>query len=338
MSTTRASDSFRALGSDCRIAVWCPSEAGDPADLLDDAQQYIEDLEAKWSRFRPSSDVTRVNRHAGVAMPVSPATAELVSLAISCSGLTGGRFDPTVGAAVIAAGYDRSFDELAASPGVLPDAPPTIVPGCDGIVVDPASGTIRVPRGTLLDLGGIGKGRIADLVSAMLITAGASGVCVDLGGDVRVAGVAPDDGPWVVAIDDPMAPGTTLAELALASGPGLGGGTATSTTVRRRWATATGEAHHLIDPFTGRPSTSDVVAATVIAADTAIAEVFAKAALIAGPDEGARLVDEAGLGALLVVETPHGRDVRLAGSMGRHVVDAGSRHVTAVATSERTPA
>jgi len=315
------------MGSTCRIEVWSAADGPDPDRLLDDAVRFVDHLEATWSRFRVDSELTRINRHAGVAVPVSPATLDLVALAVAAWERTGGRFDPTVGDAVIAAGYDRSFDDVGLD-GPPATTGPTRVPGCAGIVVDHAGGTVTVPAGVRLDLGGIGKGRAADLTATRLVESGALGALVDLGGDVRTIGVAPAADQWVITVEDPDSPDAALLGLSIAGAPhggassSVGGGAvATSTTLRRRWQGPDGPAHHLIDPATARPSTSGVVLATVVAADAAWAEIFAKAALLAGAHDGAALIAGAGLAGLLVTDDRHGQRVRIAGDLAPYLVD-----------------
>src|SRR5262245_13569523 len=98
---------FRAMGSDAHVLV-----VGGPAGLAARAQARVDDLERKWSRFLPDSEVSRLTARAGSAVEVSGDTVELVTRAIGAWRLTGGAFDPTVLGAVIRAGYDRSFEEL----------------------------------------------------------------------------------------------------------------------------------------------------------------------------------------------------------------------------------
>ena len=150
-----------------------------------EARQLIEALEARWTRFRPTSEVSRINRCAGRTVVVRPDTAALVDDACAWWHATAGRFDPTVLAAVRDAGYVRSFE---AGPGPIGDGAP--VPGCTGVIVDRAASTVRVPAGTGLDLGGIAKGRAVDVVVAALSDVASGGV-VDLGGDLRVWGEPP---------------------------------------------------------------------------------------------------------------------------------------------------
>jgi thiamine biosynthesis lipoprotein len=255
------------MGSDAHVVV-----VGGPPRGADAAKRRIDDLECRWSRFLPDSEVCAVNRGAGSAVRVSPDTILLVRRALEGWRLSGGAFDPTVLGPVVRAGYDRSFDELP------PGAPPgrsALDLGAAGIEV--FGDSVRVPAGTGFDPGGIGKGLAADLVCADLLAAGAEGVCVNLGGDVRVCGTGPDGGAWTVAVDHEWS-AEPVALLGLADGA-----VATSTTLRRRWRAADGVSrHHIVDPQTGLPSDTDVTLATVVAATAWVAEVLAKAVLLGG--------------------------------------------------------
>ena len=157
-----------------------------------------------------------------------------------------------------------------------------------------------------IDLGGIGKGRAADLLAAELRDAGAAGVCVDLGGDVHVTGTAPEPTGWRVLLDPDVAPhpGFLLAH----------GGVATSTRLRRRWNRGGTEQHHLVDPASGDPARTGLAAVTVVAADAAGAEVLAKAAFVAGPDAGAELLRTHGVTGLLVADDGSVRELPGLGS------------------------
>ncbi|MDQ1518626.1 MAG: FAD:protein transferase [Actinomycetota bacterium] len=275
------------MGSDAHVIV-----VGGPAGLADRARQRIDDLEGRWSRFLPDSETSELTRRTGEWVRLSPDTVLLVERALEAWRLTVGRFDPTVLGAVIRAGYDRSFEAL--DPSRAGGSPLTV--GAAGIEVD--GDRVRLPSGVGFDPGGIGKGLAADLVVAETLAAGAAGACVNLGGDLRVAG-RPPEGPssgsspgetaWTVAVDHPGAP-QPLALLGLRDGA-----VATSTTLRRRWTAQGQERHHLIDPWTGAPSTTDLTLAAVVTVDAWVAEVLAKAVLLRGSAQAFDLV--AGLGA-----------------------------------------
>ncbi|HZD79618.1 MAG TPA: FAD:protein FMN transferase [Actinomycetota bacterium] len=301
---------FRAMGSDVHVIVVRGSRA-----LLWAAADRLEDLEARWSRFRPTSEVSLMNAMAGRPVRVSGPTLELVLRSLEGARRTGGRFDPSVLGDVIRAGYDRSFE-------TLPDDPPpgrsTLRSGYPGIVVDVASRTVRLPEGVGFDPGGIGKGLAADLLAAELSAAGAVGVCANVGGDLRVEGPAPGGGSWPVAIEHPWGgPAITVSLRA--------GAVATSTRARR----VLGSGHHLIDPATGRSAQTGIASATAVAAEAWQAEVLAKAAFLGGDpawggaewlvvEDSGRIRTSPGF-SRFVVPMPHGKpgseppDGRLAG-------------------------
>lgn len=286
--TAMAETRFRAMGSDAHVLVCGPR----PESLLEQARQRVDELERRWSRFLPASEVGRLNAAAGSPVLVSEDTFTLIERAVAAWHQTDHRFDPTVLGAMVANGYDRSFESLADRVDQPLDPEPVAPPGCEGIAVDPVTRSVMLPSGLALDLGGIGKGRAADLVVAELLESGADGACVNLGGDVRADGQAPSAAGWVVGIDDPFDSRTNAATVAL-----LHGAVVTSARTRRRWRRDGVDRHHLIDPTTGHPVDSGVAAVSVIGGEAAAAEVLAKVALIAGPAAGPDLLAAGGVAA-----------------------------------------
>jgi FAD:protein FMN transferase len=264
------------MGSDAHLIV-----VGGADHLVDDAQRRIEQLEQRWSRFIESSEICELNRRAGDDVVVSADTALLVERAVEAWRLTGGGFDPTVLGAVLRAGYDVSFDDMPAEKSA--SSSPLII-GCTDIHIE--GRTVRLPAGTGFDPGGIGKGLAADIVIGELLAAGAVGACVNLGGDLRVAGSNASGDAWTIAIEH-LSIDEPVALVGLHSGA-----VATSTTLRRRWSVDGEARHHLIDPATGQPSTSDLELTTVIAAEAWVAEVMAKAVLLRGSSRAFDIVDD----------------------------------------------
>ncbi len=277
---------FRAMGSDAHLIV-----VGGPDRVLDAAEKRVERLEQLWSRFIDTSEICALNRRAGDDVTVSAETALLVERAIEAWRLTGGGFDPTVLGAVLRAGYDVSFDDMPADKSASTSS---LLIGCTDIRVEGC--TVRLPPGTGFDPGGIGKGLAADLVIADVLAAGADGACVNLGGDLRVAGSSPAGDAWTVAVEHPLV-AEPIALVGLHAGA-----IATSTTLRRQWSVDGQRRHHLIDPCTGEPSASDLELTTVIAGEAWIAEVLAKAVLLRGSQRAFDIVAD-GVQALTVDAT-----------------------------------
>ena len=281
---------FRAMGSDVHVVV-----VGGSVDTLDRAVERIEQLESRWSRFRADSEVTMLNNDAGRAVAVSPDTRLLVDRSIEAWRLTGGSFDPTLLDDLRRAGYDRSFETLGDESNrwaVSPRDRSIDAPGCTDIRIDEV--TVTIPIGIGFDAGGIGKGLAADLVATELIAEGVDGVCINIGGDLRVIGESPSGEGWTLAIEHPLAT-APVALVGLAEGA-----IATSSVLRRTWTIDGQTRHHLIDPATGEPSESDLALASVIAGEGWKAEVLAKAALLRGRAKAFDLFDAATAG--LVVD------------------------------------
>jgi thiamine biosynthesis lipoprotein len=300
---------FRAMG--CGIALMAVGASPRAfAAGVADAVAHVEAWEQRFSRFRADSELERLNAAAGAPIAVSPEMLALVAQAIDGWRFTGGRFDPLLRQAVVAAGYDRDFAAVVAREtwDAAPGAP---VASPADIALDHAAGTITLPAGAALDLGGIAKGAWVDAIVPHLATMWPGG-CVDAGGDLRVWGLAPEGSAWMVAVEHPLQPELDIAVLGL---PDLARAAAVATSGRnhRRWATATGDAHHLIDPRTGRPADAAPLTVTVVAPTTAIAEVAAKALFVSvarGDDPalpGAALgivIGEDGRGVIVPGEAP----------------------------------
>jgi thiamine biosynthesis lipoprotein len=272
---------FPAMGCSAHVVV-----VGGPSGLVERAAAKVELLESLWSRFRDDSDISRCNAAGGAATTVSPLTVGLVRRAVGAWRSTGGRFDPTVLTALEGLGYAESFERVTSSPRF--PAPAESAPGCARIVVDPGASTVAVPVGVRFDAGGIGKGLAADLVTAELLCAGARGACVNLGGDVKAVGDAPDADGWTVGLEDPYDPDHEVRRFRLADQAA-----ATSSRTYRTWERAGTQVHHLIDPATGSPAWTDLASVTIVARVAWWAEVLAKAAFVAGPVAGSALVSRA---------------------------------------------
>jgi thiamine biosynthesis lipoprotein len=250
----------------------------------------VADLFAGWeqelSRFRPASGLSRLNAAAGRPAPAGPLLRRVVRRALDAAAGTDGVFDPLLGRQMEEVGYDVTFERIASPPPS--DAPATPGGVWQRVDVDDTAGVITLPGGARLDLGGIAKGMAVDASIALLEDLGVESALVSAGGDIAVI---PQPEGWPVEVETHDGPAVVSL---------LRGAVATSTTRRRRWLQGGVERHHLLDPATGLPASTDVHSATVTADSCADAEVAAKVALVLGRDRGSRFLAERGLTGLLV--------------------------------------
>jgi len=285
---------FRAMGTE--VVVLVPAERDDAAGT---ARTIIDDWDRRFSRFDPTSELSRLNATAGAttAKAVSRMLFEAVATALAGARATDGLFDPLLGARIVELGYDRTFERLEGTDSSVPLSP-WVAGQWRAIELDRAAQAVRMPAGTALDLGGLAKGMAVDAAVAVLGRMGVT-AAVNAGGDLAVYGLPPGASSWTVAID-----GLGDTPLALAAG-----GLATSSTRRRRWQTAAGERHHLLDPRNGLPAASGLSQVSVAATSCAQAEVAATAALLLGPSAAPIFLARHRLHGLLV--TDDGTTVRV---------------------------
>lgn len=275
------------MGSSAHLIV---GGADDP--LVQWAVDEVERLEACWSRFRPCSEVSRVTANAGRWVPVSEDLLRILVRARSLWEHTAGAFDPTVLSALRALGYDRTFSavDLRSDSAVEPPDP---APGFEAVELDEDGRAVRLAPGAGLDLGGLGKGLAADLVVEGLLLRGASSALAGLGGDIRVAGTAPDGG-WRIPVLDPFDSTAVWREVVLDNAAVV-----TSTSLIRRWSKGGRELHHIVDPLSGLPSDAGVAAVVAQGPEAWWAEGLAKAAMVLGEAAAPTLFHGTGVTATL---------------------------------------
>ena len=281
---------LEAFGTTALVVVADPSRL---SDAIAAVERTVAEFDLACSRFRSDSELTALNAAAGAVVPVGPVLLEAVTAAVRAARLTGGDVDPTVGGALIALGYDRDYallERLGAESGAL-----VSVPGWRTVLVDPSAGTVRTAPGVTLDLGATAKALAADHAASAAAGAAECGVLVSFGGDMAIAGPAPDEG-WPVYVTDDHRAGVDAPGqwITLRSG-----GLASSSVSVRRWRRGTGTAHHLVDPATGDSADSVWRTVSVTAASCLDANIASTAAIIRGERAPAWL-SELGLPSRLV--------------------------------------
>lgn len=276
---------FRAMNTDVTVA-----SSEDEVEVAERVLGVFEAAEQRFSRFREDSELSRLNRARG-PFCASPELFYTLLRARAYVELTDGIFDPAVGNAMVALGYDRSF-----APGALDrDARCERVERGSflDVALDPEHRVVTRPSHIRLDLGGMVKGSTVDRAAGLLGPSGA----IDAGGDAYLRGHSTEDEePWLVEVEDPRNPSKTLMTVAVANAA-----VATSAGNRRRWRAGGQWVHHLIDPRTQRCAVEELLQATVFAPSTELADVLAKVAFVLGPREAPAFLErQAEVSAVLV--------------------------------------
>lgn len=284
-------DTFPCFGSECTVIV-CDRREAQAAAGVALARRRLLEWHSQFSRFQPSSELSRLNADPRETVPVSPMLRRVVELGVRAAQATDGLVDPTLGAEIERAGYATHLPAEGVPLGAgLALAPPRATgaaapsAGWRRVEVDRRAGTVTRPRGVKLDLGGIAKGAFADELAATL--GGYGAFAIDCAGDIRLGGT--DQTLRDVHVASPF-DGSTVHTFALAAGA-----IATSGIGKRSWLASDGlPGHHLLDPRTGAPAFTGIVQVTALAPRAAEAEGLAKAALLSGPLKARRWLAHGG--------------------------------------------
>lgn len=287
---------FDAMGSHVRLLIGEPGRGMAPAaEAARRGRAFVEDFDATLSRFRPDSEICRLNADGRGRVPASELMRRAIAAGVHAAERSDGLVDPTLVGEIEEAGYVSSRAGMAGLPlaEALAEAPPRqpARPRPDrrwsAFAVDDVAAEVVRPPGLRFDTGGIGKGLAADMLAAGL--RGYARFLVDCGGDIRIGGADALVHPYEVFVEHPIS-GERNHVLRLGSG-----GIATSGINVRIWRDGGGlVVHHLLDPASGEPAWTGLVGATALGATALEAETLAKAALLSGPEQGRRLLGEQG--------------------------------------------
>jgi thiamine biosynthesis lipoprotein len=288
---------FTAMGSDVRLLIGdrLLASAPPPLEAADRERAFVWEFSDRLSRFRHDSELSALNRCRFAVVRASPLLRAAVNAGLWAAERSGGLVDPTLVRALERSGYDHSLDGI--EPGSLEDALAHAPPRRPArphpsarwrrVAVDNRAGTIARPPGVMIDTGGTGKGLCADAVALRL--ASYTRVVVDCGGDIAIAGVGAQLEPYAVDVQHPLTL-QSMGSITLTRG-----GIATSGLNVRIWRRADGSyAHHLLDPSSGSPAWSGLIAATAVGPSALEAETLSKMALLLGPSGARRVLGEHG--------------------------------------------
>ena len=269
---------------------WSASIVDPPADMDKIVQAVLDMVVAQMSNWEADSVVSRFNRHPIGGWMTLPAEMRTVLRAgLDIARLSDGAFDPALG---------RLVDHWGFGPHMA-DAVPACASPWTSIEVD--DDRARRLADVALDFSGIAKGFAVDAVADALRASGVANFLIEIGGELRGVGVKPDIQPWWVDMETP--PGITFPPLRVA----LSGLTvATSGDYRRFRMEAGRHLSHSIDPATRAPIRNGVASVTLLHESAMMADAWATAITVAGPEKGLALARENNLAARMIVRTDAG--------------------------------
>lgn len=281
----------------CMGTSWEVRVAGLPREraprLHAEIASILETLEAQMSHFRAASALSRFTGLAPGAVLQLPAEfAHVLRTALEVAEKSGGAFDPALASAITAWGFGpgTKFSDGAFHPGSLREAKG----GAWQMLQVDECNRLRQPGGVALNLAAIAKGFGVDAVADYLGRLGYAHHLVEVGGELRGSGMKPDGQPWWVALEVP--PDCPLAATRVAL---HGLAVATSGSYRRHYQAGGRDLQHTLDPRTGAPVRHSLASVTVVHEECMLADAWATAIMVLGPDEGLALAQAQGLPALL---------------------------------------
>ncbi|MBK5201164.1 MAG: FAD:protein FMN transferase [Spirochaetaceae bacterium] len=276
------SQSRLLLGTSCKITIYdYPTE-----QAFSQSFERIEDIENKMSIRIPSSEVSLINKNAGInPVVVSDDTFKVIKEAIEVADLSNGAFDPTVGPLVSA--WNIGSDDARVPPQEEIDSLLPLI-GYKMVTLNEKKKSVYLEKkGMMIDLGGIAKGYAADEVAKILSSNNIEKAIINLGGNVLTIGTRVDGTKWRIGVQNPEEKRggyvmiVHLEDLALVtSGP------------YERFFKVDGVTyHHILDTTTGYPVVTNLTSASIIASNSFIADALSTAIYSLGLEKGLALIN-----------------------------------------------
>ena len=296
------------MGTTWSVVVPDPPEGVDADRLQSIVDEVFAEVNATLSTYDPSSELSRFNQYESTSpVAASPMLCEVIALAADVGEATGGAFDVTVGPLVGLWGFGSTAGDGAGArtPDAATLAATRSQVGRDKLIVDRVAGTLRKSAPELaVDVDGIAPGFAVDRVAERFEDIGVQRYLIELGGELRGRGLSPDRRPWRVAIEAPLGGERRLYALVALDGQGL----STSGDYRDARIVDGRRVSHTIDPRTGAPVGHRLASVTVVQGTAALADAYATALMVLGPQEGFELATRMGIPALFIVRSEDGRE------------------------------
>lgn len=274
------------LNTVATITIYKFEGAGTPQTAIDEAFTLCGEYESRFSRTIPESEIAGINAAGGEAVPISQDTRELLMRSLEFCQLSGGAFDITLG----------GLSDLWNFTGANPHAPDAVAiaealshTGYGKLQIREEWASLADPE-TVIDLGGIAKGYIADRLGLFLREKGVSSGIIDLGGNILLIGGKPEGGgtkDFSVGIADPdYSSSGTLGVFSLQNKSIV-----TSGGYQRFFVENGKTYHHILDPKTGSSAESGLLSVTIVSDDSAEGDALSTACFVLGAEEGLRLIE-----------------------------------------------
>jgi len=283
------SESFTGFYMDTFVELTATGKGAE--ELLTKCSSRLAELEHALSAHRAGCDIYRVNEGAGEFVTVSPDTLAVVQAALTYAEMTHGAYDPTILPAVSA--WDSMSGEVIPTEAEL--AAIREVVDYTQVEVDAETCAIRIGEGQGIDLGGIGKGYAADELLKLYREAGCTGI-INLGGNIYAVGGKTKSEPWKIGIQNPDSTVSYLAVWEVQDACVV-----TSGDYQRYFERDGVHYHHILDPDTLTPTQNGLRSVTISCETAAMADAFATAAVVMGPEAGQAFLEDHGLRAFLIL-------------------------------------
>ena len=275
----RFQQQYRALGSEIIITL-VMDEADIAHGLMTEIHNKINAFECQFSRFLPDSELTAFNRRSGKKVRVSDSFLKLLQECKRMAVESEGIYNPFILPALQQAGYLGSWpNTIDVKEGS--DFSDREVVSYEELTI--GDGWAQIPKRAALDFGGIGKGYLLDELAGLLRNYPITGYWFSLGGDIVCGGNDTTGKPWEVGVQSALNHEAVVDTISNVSSEELA--IATSGVMKRRGVKDGSTWHHIIDPRTGLPSSTNILTVTVTAKKATNADVYAKCIVIAGADK-----------------------------------------------------
>jgi len=289
------------MGTSYSIAVASRPDAVGRSQIEAVVQAVLSEVDAHLSTWNPDSEISALNSaEAERWFPVSPMLLEVLDAARTVSLRTQGCFDVTVAPLVQLWGFDQAAGDAWSPPSDEALAAARSASGFDKLEIDTARGIVRKRIAELrVDVGAFVPGYAVDLIARRFIALGVENFLVEIGGEVRTLGLNSAGRPWRIAIEAPLA--AERRPYAIVEPGHLG--VSTSGDYRDFRITDGRRFSHTIDPRSGLPVEHGLASVTVLHESTMLADAYATALMVLGPEAGLQLAEQLGLVALLLVRS-----------------------------------